>query len=83
MPSLVPRDERERARRERVPRPERMTRLTVWLPPDQMAALHALATRQGRTDTSLVREAVARLLRLEEREAPATGSPPLPMRQDG
>jgi hypothetical protein len=58
------RDQREQARREKPAPPTGLTRLSVWLPADEMAALHALATKETKTEPALVREAVRRLLGL-------------------
>jgi hypothetical protein len=66
MPS---RDEREQARRKPGPPPEQMTRLGVWFRADEMAALHALAAKQGRSEPALVREAVRRMVGLTKRQS--------------
>jgi hypothetical protein len=59
MPS---RDQRQQARREK-PRPlTGLSRLSVWFPADQMAALRALAAKRQQSEPALVREAVRRLL---------------------
>ncbi len=62
------RNRREKARPEPVPPPEGMTRLTLWFRGDEMAALRALAAKEKRSETALVREAVRRLLGLTKRE---------------
>jgi len=66
MPS---RDQREQARRQRPAPPAALTRLSVWFPADQMAALRAPAAKRKQTEPALVREAVKRLLGLRERGA--------------
>jgi len=60
------RDQREKARQEKLAPPTGLTRLSVWLPADQMAALRALAAKRKQTEPALVREAVKRLLGLSE-----------------
>ncbi len=47
--------------------PERIGRLIVWLHGNEMAALHARAELEKRSEASLVREAVKRYLGLEGR----------------
>lgn len=65
MPS---RRQRDKARQEKSARiPERIGRLVVWLHDNDMAALHARAVQEERSEASLVREAVKRLLGLEGR----------------
>ena len=62
------RHQRDKARREKSARmPERIGRLIVWLHGSEMAALHVRAAQEKRSEASLVREAIKRLLGLEER----------------
>jgi hypothetical protein len=65
MPS---RDQREKERREKPTPPTGLTRLSVWFPADQMAALRALAAKRKQTEPALVREAVSRLLETQRGE---------------
>jgi Ribbon-helix-helix protein, copG family len=59
---------REKAKQEKLAPPTGLTRLCVWFPADQMAALRALAAKRKQTDTALVREAVRRLLETQRGE---------------
>jgi len=74
MPS---RDQREQAQREKPTPPTGLSRLSIWFPADQMAALRALAAKTGKSETSLVREAVRRLVAREAQRRttanPSTG----------
>ncbi len=62
------RDQREKARREKPAAATGLTKLSVWFPADQMAALRVLAAERKQTEPALVREAVRRLLGFGERE---------------
>jgi hypothetical protein len=63
---MVTREQRKKARRKRAPMPEPIARLNVWLRAEEVAALQARAAKEDRSETSVVREAVRRLLGLEE-----------------
>jgi len=65
MPS---RHQREQARQEKPTPPTGLSRLSVWFPADQMAALRALAAKRKQTEPALVREAVSRLLETQRGE---------------
>jgi len=66
---LPSRDQREQARREKPTPPTVLSRLSVGFPADQMAALRVLAAKTGQSETSLVREAVRRLVGLNHEDA--------------
>jgi hypothetical protein len=67
-PPMPSRHQRDKATREKSARmPERIGRLIVWLHGNEMAALHARAEQEKRSEASLVREAVKRYLGLEGR----------------
>lgn len=67
---MLSRDEPGKPRRpKRRLRPPALTRLSVWFPSGEMAALRALAATTQRSEQSLVRDAVTRLLRREGRAA--------------
>jgi hypothetical protein len=64
---MVTRDQRMKARRgKRAPMPEPIARLNIWFRAEEVAALQARAAKENRSETSVVREAVRRLLGLEE-----------------
>ena len=64
---MVTRDQRKKTRREKLaPMPEPIARLNVWFRADEVAALQARAAKERRSETSVVREAVRRLLGLAD-----------------
>jgi hypothetical protein len=63
---MVTRDQRKKARRKLAPMPEPIARLNIWFRSDEVAALQARAAKEKRSETAVVREAVRRLLGLEE-----------------
>ena len=64
---MVTRIQRKKARRKQPePTPEPIARRIIWFRSDEVAALQARAAREKRSETAVVREAVRRLLGLEE-----------------
>ena len=64
---MVTRDQRKKARREKLaPMPEPIAKRNIWFRSDEVAALQARAAKEQRSETAVVREAVRRLLGLEE-----------------
>jgi Ribbon-helix-helix protein, copG family len=67
---MVTRDQRKKARREKLaPIPEPIARRNIWFRSDEVAALQVRAARENRSETAVIREAVRRLLGLEEPRA--------------
>jgi hypothetical protein len=64
---MVTPDQRKKARREKpAPMSGPIARRNIWFRWDEVAALQARAARENRSETAVVREAVRRLLGLEE-----------------
>jgi len=64
---MLTRAQHKKARREKpAPIPGPIARRNIWFRSDEVAALQVRAARENRSETAVIREAVRRLLGLEE-----------------
>ena len=64
--TAMPRDRREDARQEKAGVTERGVKKTIWFHEDEAEALRLLAFKARRSESAIVREAVRKLLGIED-----------------
>ena len=65
-PVMAPRDRSEEARQEKAGITAQGVKKTIWFHEDEAEALRLRAFKERRSESSLVREAVRKLLRIED-----------------
>ncbi len=65
-PAMSPRDQGERAKQEKVGITDRGVKKTIWFHEDEAEALRERAFKERRSESAIVREAVRRLLGIQD-----------------